>query len=334
MPITDRIALPDFHPHPFLRHQLFMTLAPRYLPRRNLLRGVPTEARLFTVAPHSRMLGYCHWQAERQQRPTVLLLHGLEGSSESHYMRGIAAKAWRAGMNVIRLNQRNCGGTEHLSATLYNSGLSDDYRAVIAELAQKDGLERMWMVGYSMGGNLILKMAGEVGESLQALKGVIAVCPTIEPAVCVAALEQPRNFLYHLFFVKRVKERLRRKARLFPDSWDTSRLPFIRTIRQFDHHYTAPDGGYESAEEYYERVAARHVLAQIRVPTLIITAQNDPLIPHSCFEIPAISQNPAIILLAPAHGGHCGFYQRPRLDEDAYWAENRIIELVKRHSAE
>ena len=104
-------------------------------------------------------------------------------------MRGIAAKAYRAGFNVIRMNQRTCGGTEHLTPTLYNSGLSQDYRAVVQELARVDGLNRIWLVGYSLGGNLVLKAAGEIGSSDAALAGAIAVCPTIDPIQCAKALE-------------------------------------------------------------------------------------------------------------------------------------------------
>ena len=116
-------------------------------------------------------------------------------------MRGIAAKAYRAGFNVIRMNQRTCGGTEHLTPTLYNSGLSQDYRAIVHELAHVDGLTRIWLVGYSMGGNLILKAAGETGSSEAALAGAIAVCPNIDPPKCVEALEQPRNWIYHRHFL-------------------------------------------------------------------------------------------------------------------------------------
>ena len=307
-----------------------MTVVPRLIGRHHLLKGVPIESRLFSVAPDSRILGQCHWQSSPRQHPTIVIMHGLEGSSESHYMRGIADKAWRAGFNAIRLNQRNCGGTEHLSATLYNSGLSEDLRTVIAELSTKDGLPRIWVAGYSMGGNLALKMAGEVGTDLPTLAGVITVCPTIEPAACVGALEQPTNWLYQRFFLFRLKDRLRLKARLFPGQWDLTRLRHIRTLREFDHHYTAPDGGYRGAEDYYERVAARRVLAAIRVPTLIITAQDDPLIPYTTFDLPGIEENPRITCWAPAHGGHCGFIQRAHSTEDRYWAENRIIELIKR----
>lgn len=305
-----------------------MTVIPRFRAQRTLLNGITAQPRLFDVAPDSRILGYCHWQAEPRHHPTVVLVHGLEGCSESHYMLGIAAKAWRAGLNVIRLNQRNCGGTEHLSSTLYHSGLSGDLASVIAELWRRDGLACIWVVGYSMGGNLALKMAGEATTSVPVLRGIVAVCPNLDPAACVEALERPANWFYQQYFLRRLKGRLRRKARLFPDKYDPSSLPGIRTLREFDEAYTAPDGGFASAEDYYDRAAARHVLADIHVPTLILTAQDDPFIPYPMFQHPAIHANPWIRLCAPAHGGHCGFLQRPRADEDAYWAENRLVEWI------
>jgi uncharacterized protein len=200
---------------------------------------MPVEPRLFTTEPHTQLLGLCHWQPHPIRCPTVVLVHGLEGSSESHYMRGLAAKTFRAGFNVIRMNQRTCGGTEHLSPTLYNSGLSQDYRAVVDELARADGLDRIWLVGYSMGGNLVLKAAGEMTLE-SALAGAIAVCPNIDPPQCVDALEQPRNWVYHRHFLMSLKARLRRKAALFPGKWDLKELPSITWMREFDDQYTAP----------------------------------------------------------------------------------------------
>ncbi|MGH7228807.1 MAG: YheT family hydrolase [Nitrospiraceae bacterium] len=305
-----------------------MTVFPHFWPRGRLLEGLPSQARLFAVAPQTQLLGYCHWQRDPKQRGTVVLLHGLEGCSESHYMHGIARKAWLAGFNVIRLNQRNCGGTEHLTPSLYNSGLSQDIMAVVAELSAHDGLDAIWAAGYSMGGNLILKMAGEVRSESPALRGALAVCPNIDPAACVSALEWPTNWAYQRHFLKCLKARLRRKAALFPGQFDEARLAGIRTLREFDEVYTAPDGGYKHADDYYDRAGARHVLASIRVPTVIITAQDDPFIPYHMFECAAIKTNHWIRLWAPSHGGHCGFVQRSRQDEDVYWAENRLVECL------
>lgn len=305
-----------------------MTLVPRYWPRDTSLPALPQEARFFTVEPHTQLKGFCHWQDDRKSFPTVILVHGLEGCSESRYMRGIAAKAYRAGYNVIRMNQRTCGGTEHLSPTLYNSGLSGDYRAIIGELAHRDGLDRIWLVGYSMGGNLVLKAAGELGRVEPALAGVAAVCPNIDPTVCAHALEEPRNWIYHRHFLNRLKSRLRRKAALFPGKWDLSILDAINTISEFDDRYTARDGGYRDGADYYDRAGARHVLDTLAVPTLIITAQDDPFIPYSMFTVSKIQRHPHIRIVAPRYGGHCGFFHRSRNGEDPYWAENRIVDFL------
>jgi len=319
----------EFAPAAMLRNPHLMTLLPSQWHRPALLTGIPTESRLFTTEPRTQLLGFCHWQPNPKAAPTVILVHGLEGSSESHYMQGIGSKAYRAGLNVVRMNQRTCGGTEHLTPTLYNSGLSQDYRAVVHELGHVDGLDRIWLVGYSMGGNLILKAAGEFGSSEAALAGVIAVCPNIDPTQCVRALERSRNWLYHHHFLTNLKARMRRKAALFPGKWDLTGLDRIRIISEFDDRYTAPDGGYTSGADYYDRAGARHVLGKIAVPAIIITAQDDPFIPYSMFSPAAMQGNPYIRLTAPHYGGHCGFVQRQRQHEDRFWAENRIIETIR-----
>lgn len=319
----------EFTPATLLRNQHLMTIVPGYWPRPALLDGIPAESRLFTTDPTTRLLGFCHWQPNRAGCQTLLLVHGLEGSSESHYMQGIAAKAYRAGMNVVRLNQRTCGGTERLTPTLYNSGLSQDYRAIVQELASLDRLTRIWLVGYSMGGNLVLKAAGELGSSEAALAGTIAVCPNIDPTQCAKALEEPRNWLYHYHFLTKLKARMKRKTALFPGRWDLTGLDRIHIISEFDDRYTAPDGGYASGPDYYDRAGSRHVLAKIAVPTTIVTAQDDPFIPYSMFSLAAIKRNPLIRLTAPHYGGHCGFIQGTQSNEDRFWVENRIVESIR-----
>jgi uncharacterized protein len=318
-----------FKPIRAFRNAHLMTLVPPYWPRNTSFTGIPQEPRLFAVTNDTQLLAQCHWQSTRASAPTVVLVHGLEGCSDSHYICGIAVKAYREGFNVIRMNQRTCGGTEHLTPTLYNSGLSGDYRAIVQELAGHDRLDRIWLMGYSMGGNLVLKAAGELGASQPAFAGVLAVCPNIDPTQCAQALEEPRNWLYHRHFLVRLKARLRRKAALFPDKWDLTGLERIARISLFDDRYTAPDGGYRNAADYYNRAGAQHVLGSIAVPALIITAQDDPFIPYSMFTIPVIRHHANIRLLAPSHGGHCGFFQLSRNGEDPYWAENRILDFLR-----
>ncbi len=288
-----------------------------------------THVRTFQITPETRLLAKCHWQPDPLSKPVVLMVHGLEGCTESHYMIGLAQKVWSRGWSCIRINQRNCGGSEHLTPTLYHNGLSEDYGKIIQELTEQDGCRHIWLIGYSMGGNLALKLAGELEQALPCLRGVAAVCPNIQPATCVRALQRTSNWIYHQYFLRSLKRKLQHKARLYPGKWDLSHLPSIRTMWEFDDIYTAPDGGYQHAEDYYTQSAAQQVLHTIQCPTLIVAAQDDPFIPYSIFEIPSIAQNSHIQMLAPIYGGHCGFFQRQDPNEDPFWAENRILDWIQ-----
>jgi len=321
-------ALP-FRPHPLLRGPHRMTIFPRWWPRENRPSDLPSQQRIFQITPETGLLAQCHWQPSPTDTPTVLLIHGLEGCTESHYMIGLAHKIWAKGWNCIRINQRNCGDSEHLTPTLYHNGLSQDYAQIIQEITKQDGCQHIWLIGYSMGGNLTLKLAGERGGELTALRGVAAVSPNIQPAACVRALQRQSNWIYHQHFLRSLKAKLQRKDHLYPGKWDLSQLSKIQTMWEFDDVYTAPDGGYQHAEDYYEQSAAEKTLKSIRIPTLIITAQNDPFIPYEIFQRSSLHHNFLIELLAPAHGGHCGFLQRHQAHEDPFWAENRIVDWIE-----
>lgn len=289
------------------------------------------ESRLFQVTPETQVLAHGYWQAERAQHPTLLALHGLEGSSAAHYMRGLADKALKAGFNAVLLNQRNCGGTEHLGPGLYHSGLIDDAAFVIRELARTDHLDRFVVAGYSLGGNLALRLAGtHAPADLPQLKAVCAVSPVLELEACVRALERGSNFAYQWNFVRHLKARMRRKDACFPGRFDLSRLGSVRTVRQFDAAYTAPFFGFESAEDYYHRAAALRVVEHIRIPALVIAAENDPFVPVDAFRDPKLTGNPHITVVVTKHGGHCGFLgERDGPDDDGFWAEQAIVEFAR-----
>jgi len=321
-----------FEPHPLLKNGHAMTIAAALVPRRF---DVPlSEARRFQVDKDSWLLGHCHWQpGKRKQAPVLVLIHGLEGSSQSNYMRGIAEKAFHRGFHVVRLNQRNCGGTEALTPTLYNSGMSGDYRAVFEKLSDGEGFEQVFFAGYSMGGNLVAKMAGEFGAAAPpALRAVCAVCPAIDLAPCADALERWDNYPYQRHFVSRLMSHYSRKQRLFPRLYSTNGLPPVHTVRQFDDFIIAPRFGYRDAQDYYESVSAKRVTAQIRVPFLLITAQDDPFVPFSLFLAARVADNPAIRLMAPQHGGHCAFISK-HAGAERFWAEQRIVDFCQDHTA-
>ncbi len=292
----------------------------------------PAQPRLFDVAPGTRVLAHCHWQPRPWEHPTLIALHGLESSSEAHYVRGLADKAFAAGFNAVRLNQRNCGATEHLSDSLYHSGLTGDPIAVMRELVEVDGLKAFAVAGYSLGGNLTLKLAGDFGANPpKELCAVCAVSPTMDLAVCVDALEEKQNAVYQWHFVRNLKRRMRRKAAAWPGKWKLEALRRIRSIRQFDDAYTAPYHGFQDAADYYQRASAMRVIDQISIPTLIITAADDPFVPPGPFKDPAVTHNRNITLMLTPHGGHCGFVEAPRAGYDGYWAERQIVDFLKEH---
>lgn len=328
-------AVKEFEPHLGLRNGHLMTIAGTFWRRKfpRLPAGVP---RLFETEPSTQVRGDCHWQETPRKHPTLVLLHGLEGSSESGYMFGTAEKAWMCGFNVVRLNQRNCGGTERLTPTSYHSGLSRDMRAVLLELIGRDALPEIFAAGFSMGGNLTLKLAGEFGGAAPAeILGFAAVAPCFDLATCCGALLERRNFLYDRHFVKSLKRRMRYKAslfpRLFPKDGPIKDLGSVRSVRDFDDKITAPLWGYRDAAEYYARESAMNVVGAIARPTLVITAKDDPFVPISTFENAALRANRNIHVLTTRHGGHCGFISRENGDE-RFWSETRIVEFCASQS--
>jgi len=322
----DGCVTDDFIPLRWLRNPHLMTIAASFWRRRypRLPNGM---RRLFEVEPGSRVGGVCHWQPDPPAHPTLVLLHGLEGSIDSGYMLGTAEKAFAAGFNVVRLNQRNCGGTDDLTPTLYHSGLSGDVRAVLLELIATDHLPQLFAAGFSMGGNLVLKMAGEFADAAPPeIRGFVAVAPAFDLAACADALGEPRNFIYEHHFVTRLKRRMRHKAKVFPERYPVDGMRNIQSVREFDELITARFCGFAGADDYYRRSSALRLVASIRRPTLILTAKDDPFVPFAAFEDPSLAANPNVTLLATDRGGHCAFISQES-GEARFWAEARIVDF-------
>jgi predicted alpha/beta-fold hydrolase len=258
----------------------------------------------------------------------LIMVHGLEGSSEAGYARSLAQAALEAGCATHRFNMRSCGGTEHLSGrTLYHSGQTSDLLAVIQQiLKHPPGGVPVFLAGFSLGGNVVLKLAGELGDAASGLiTGVIATSTPIDLAAGVRQLDQPSNIIYARRFVRRLKERVRSKERLTPGLFDLRGLDRLNHIYEFDDRFTAHAFGFGSADNYYATQSANQFLDRIRVPTLVIQAKDDPFIPFAMFDHPAFSRNPHLHLLVTEHGGHLGFISKTK---PRFWLDQVLVHWV------
>jgi len=336
-----RFEAPAFQPRLLLGNGHLQTIAGNCISRANALPpAVPELAEVLPASDSqiaSSVLCECHWHppAVRAKRLTVVLVHGLEGSSESQYMIGNANKMWHAGANVIRMNMRNCGETERLTPTLYHSGMSSDVEAVMRRFIAREHLQSVALVGYSMGGNLVLKLAGELGaDAPRELHSVVAVSPSIDLGPSADALHRGLNRLYERRFLRSMIRRFRLKASLFPRAYDPRRVAGIRSLREYDERITALYSGFASADDYYHRASAARVVDKIHVPTLVLHALDDPFVPIMPETLAAFQANPFLTLMQSEHGGHCAFLAKSDRanGDDGYWAETTLLRFILAHA--
>jgi hypothetical protein len=317
----------DFVPRRGLRNGHAQTVAGNFMKRTNSL--PEPEERLFAIEDDVQILCHCHWQQERKKRLTLMIVHGLEGSSNSGYVIGTSIRAWQRGWNVVRMNIRGCGGTEHLSSTLYHSGLSRDVEKLVRRMIEDDGLERVALAGFSMGGNQVLRAVGLWGTNApQELVGAAAVSPACDLGISSDRIHEARNAIYEWWFLLSLRRSFRRKSSLWPGKYDTTLLRHVHSVRDFDEHITARYMGFTGAEDYYDKASSSHVLDQIAVPTLVIHADDDPFVVISDDSQRKLEANPNIRFLHTRHGGHCAFIEKAGGDHDGRWAERKVVEFL------
>jgi len=337
--------LVEFIPRRWLRNGHLQTLAGNFLPRKITLPDpepllVEVDGPVSGYGP-SQVLCYCHWQpqAVRHERLTVVLVHGLEGSSNSQYIVGNTARALAAGMNVVRMNMRSCGGTDHLSPTIYHSGRSGDVGRVVEAIIKRERVESIALVGYSMGGNLVLKYLGEMSTGApRELKAAVGVSPLMDLAASSATLHLPGNRIYEWHFLRGMLARVRRRKVMYPRIYGDAQVSAIRSMRDFDNAIVARYGGFRDAEDYYARVASSQVASSLSVPTLIVHSIDDPFIRMLPGTREALIANPNVTLLETRHGGHCAFLTDlaskangrfgAALKDDGRWAEKRLLAFL------
>jgi predicted alpha/beta-fold hydrolase len=323
-----------FVPRRFLSNGHLQTIVGSFLPRAHSL--PEPESQLVEVEAAncargaSSVLCHCHWQPTevRSERLTMVIVHGLEGSSSSPYVLGNSARAWTSGCNVVRMNMRSCGAGEQYSPSIYHAGRSEDVAIVMAELARTHLIRSFALVGYSMGGNLVLKLAGELGGAPPPyLKAVVGVSPLMDLVASATALHEPQNRLYESMFLGDLLKRFRRKVELFPGLYTADGLNKIRTMRQFDEQIVARYGGFTGPDDYYLSVASSNWVQDITVPTLILQALDDPFIRMTPETRGKLLANSRVRLIETRYGGHCAFLS-PEPGDAGFWAERTLLDFL------
>jgi predicted alpha/beta-fold hydrolase len=283
----------------------------------------PVEVKLYDTEPGVRVLVH----SQRPPSPPiaeVIVVHGLEGSSQAGYAQSLSHQMLQAGWAAHRFNMRSCGGTEHLSGRgLYHSGQTSDLLAVICQI--KAGAP-IFLAGFSLGGNVVLKLAGELGERApELIAGVIAVSTPIDLGACARKLASPSNFVYSSRFLRRLKQRIRLKAQTAPGLFALDQLDGVKSVYEFDDKFTAPAFGFGTADNYYATQSSNQFLDRIQVPALLVHAKDDPLVPFEVYNHPAFTRNPNLQLLATEHGGHVGFIAKtpPR-----FWLDQVLLDWM------
>jgi len=280
------------------------------------MRPYPEENKLFRTEPDVQVLVQSQRPAG-ESRGELILVHGLEGAADAGYMRTMAKAALDAGFAVNRFNIRTCGGTERLANTLYHAGLTSDLRFVLNQIGRP-----VHLVGYSLGGNMILKLAGELGEDAAPLiASICAVSTPIDLAACARTISKPSNRIYERRFLKRMRKRVVETGR-----FTVKQVRAARTIWAFDDILTGPSFGFRGAEHYYETQSSRQFLERIRVPVLLIQSRDDIFIPFEIFQHPAIRANPLVRLHVTEHGGHLGFLSRTK---PRFWLDGAVLEWIE-----
>jgi predicted alpha/beta-fold hydrolase len=304
---------------PLFRNPHLQTIAGHFWKRPRTLPEFPMERRLIRTEPGVQVL-VCSQRPRGEALGEIVMVHGLEGSGEAGYIESLSAEALRAGFAAHRFHMRTCGGTEHLCETLYHAGLTSDLLAVLREF-RREGRAPAFLVGFSLGGNVVLKLAGELGERAGDLvRGVCGVSTSLDLAACAGRIAERDNRFYERRFVSRMRARLHATRRYSPQDFAG-----LRSVMELDDRFTAPSFGFGNAENYYRTQSAIGYLSGLRVPALLIQAKDDTFVPFAAYESEAVRSNPFVQLVAPEHGGHLGFLAR---GPHRFWADRMIMEWI------
>jgi predicted alpha/beta-fold hydrolase len=308
---------------PLFRNPHLQTIAGHLWRRRGEEVRFPLHRRLYRTEPEVEVLVQSQ-HPEGAMAGAVVMVHGLEGSGQAGYVRSLSGAALRTGFAAYRFHMRTCGGTERLCSTLYHAGLTSDLRTVMEDLARQ-GIAPAFLVGFSLGGNVVMKLAGELGgQARRLIRGVCAVSTPLDLAACAYRVAKPDNRLYERRFLRRMRQRLCATGR-----YGDADFAGLRSVREVDDRITAPSFGFGDAANYYRTQSALRYLDAVRVPALLIHAKDDTLAPCESCDSEAARRNPFIELRVTEHGGHLGFLGRK---PHRFWLDDTIMDWILRHT--
>lgn len=253
----------------------------------------------------------------------VLLLHGLEGNSDSRYMKNMASMFIGEGWDAILMNHRSCSGEDNRLFSCYHSGKSDDLNCILNYISKTTNYDSIVLIGFSLGGNLSLKYLGEKWEKPENLKACVSISPPIDLGACGEALNSRKNWVYAQTFLSTMRKKLELKLQKFPEQ-DHGQLNRVKNLHDFDNEYTGPAHNFGNAQGYYDNCSAKYFIKNITLPTLIILAKNDSFMQAPCYPYDLVKNMERVYLETPEYGGHVGFVQ----SKGAYYQEERALSFV------
>lgn len=268
---------------------------------------------------------------EARSDTVVILSHGLEGDSRRKYMVGMSLALVPLGWDCVSRNFRCCGGEINMSPKMYHSGETNDLHSVI-EYCLRQGYSRVMLIGFSMGGNQVLKYLGEApGRVPEAVKAAVVFSVPCDLPGTARELDRFRNRIYMEYFLKTLRQKIKYKNIRYPEYYRLQGLDRIHTFAEFDNRYTAPVHGFSSAQDYWQRASSLPYLSKIRIPTLMVNALNDPFLSARCFPLKQAEHSAYFYFEAPDEGGHVGFTSP--MGEKRYWSERRAASFLFKHGS-
>jgi len=311
----------SYRPPFLLRNRHLQTILPNALRR---VGGV-TYTRKRLTTPDNDFID-CDWSCIGSKKVAVVI-HGMEGHSKRPYVLGMVRACNKAGWDVVAVNMRGCSGEPNLLARSYHNGSSDDVALVVDHLATLH-YESIRLAGFSLGGNVILKYLGEGHWNYpRILTAAVAISTPCHLASCAEKLAQKENAFYMQRFMRMLHHKIKAKKQHFPTQLDDKNFDHIKNFKQFDDRYTAPLNGFTSAEDYWTKASSLEYIPAITLPTLLISAADDPFLSPQCFPTAIAENHKSVTLEITRYGGHCGFIACNR--EGYFWHEKRAVEFLR-----